>query len=102
LRVPEASASLQVNEVQLGQLGQLALRLTSDFPNLQVSFTELLQLPGVMQGEATDATALQAEALLLLDQVLDGFLAAREREGDKLATAISERVDGIERIAGDV
>jgi len=55
-----------------------------------------------MQGEATDATALQAEALLLLDQVLDGFLAAREREGDKLATAISERVDGIERIAGDV
>ncbi|KAG1195283.1 hypothetical protein G6F35_013239 [Rhizopus arrhizus] len=102
LRAPEAAGSLQVNEVLLGQLGQLAHRLTSDFPNLQVSFTELLQLPGVTQGEATDAPALQAEALSLLDQVLDGFVAAREREGDKLSTAIAERVDGIERIAAEV
>lgn len=102
LRTPETSASLQVNDVLLGQLGQLAHRLTSDFPNLQVSFTDLLQLPGVMQGEATDATALQAEALALLEQTLDGFIAGREREGDKLATAISERVDAIERIAAEV
>jgi len=102
LRLPETAASLQVNEVLLGQLGQLAHRLTSDFPNLQVSFTELLQLPGVTQGEAADAAALHAEALALLDQVLDGFVGAREREGAALATAISDRVDAIERIAAEV
>ncbi len=103
LRAPEAAANLQVDEALLGQLGRLAHRLTSDFPNLQVSFTDLLQLPGVTRGEATDAAALQAEALALLDQVLEGFVEAREREGGKLSAAISERVDGIERIAtGDI
>jgi uncharacterized protein (TIGR00255 family) len=85
LRAPEAAANLQVDEALLGQLGRLAHRLTSDFPNLQVSFTDLLQLPGVTRGEATDAAALQAEALALLDQVLDGFVEAREREGGKLS-----------------
>ncbi|WP_306471294.1 YicC/YloC family endoribonuclease, partial [Escherichia coli] len=36
LRAPEAAANLQVDEALLGQLGRLAHRLTSDFPNLQV------------------------------------------------------------------
>ena len=60
LRAPEAAANLQVDEALLGQLGRLAHRLTSDFPNLQVSFTDLLQLPGVTRGEATDAAALRS------------------------------------------
>lgn len=102
LRQPEAAASLSVNEALVEQLGELALRLHSRFPHMRVEFTELLQYPGVLQGETTDAAALQAEALALLDQVIDGFVQAREREGDKLAVAISERVDGIERIAAEV
>ncbi|HAU80781.1 YicC/YloC family endoribonuclease [Stenotrophomonas sp. TWI273] len=102
LRAPEVTGALVVNDALLGQLGELATRLSSSFPSLQVSFTELLQMPGVMQGEAVDAAALHAEALALLDTALDGFVAAREREGDKLATAIQERVDSIERIAAEV
>ncbi len=102
LRSPEAATSLQVNDALVKQLGSLASRLHGSFPNLRVEFTELLQYPGVLRGEATDSAALQAEALALLDEVINGFVQAREREGDKLATAISERVDGIERIAGDV
>lgn len=102
LRAPEVTGALVVNDALLGQLGALATRLSSGFPSLQVSFTELLQMPGVMQGEAVDAAALHAEALALLDTALDGFVAAREREGDKLATAIQERVDSIERIAAEV
>ncbi len=102
LRAPEAAARLQVNEALLGELGALATRMHAQFPSLQVSFTELLQVPGVLQGEATDAAALHAEALGLLESVLDSFVQAREREGGKLAEAIVERVDGIERIAGEV
>ena len=45
---------------------------------------------------------LQAEALALVDDVLGEFVIAREREGGKLAMGISERVDGIARIAGEV
>lgn len=102
LRAPEVTGALVVNDVLLAQLGELARRLAPGFPSLQVSFTELLQMPGVMQGEAVDAAALHAEALALLDTALDGFVAAREREGDKLAAAIQERVDGVERIAAEV
>ena len=102
LRVPEAAATLNVNNALVEQLGDLALRLHSRFPGMRVQFTELLQYPGVLRTEATDATALQAEAMALLDEVLNGFVDSREREGDKLATAISERVDSIERIAAEV
>jgi len=68
----------------------------------QVELTELLQYPGLLAGRGVDAERLQAQALSLLDEVLDGFLRAREREGGKLATVILERVDAIERIAGEV
>ena len=102
LRAPEAATGLAVNEALLEQLGALAQRLDPKFPRLRVEFTQLLQLPGVLQAPAADGEALQAQALELLDQVLDEFVAARGREGAKLAAAISERVDAIERIAGEV
>ena len=102
LRAPEAAVSLAVNEPLLERLGELAQRLDARFPRLRVEFAELLQLPGVLQAPSADGEALQAQALELLDQVLDEFVAAREREGAKLAVAIAERVDAIERIAGQV
>ncbi|MCC4603900.1 YicC family protein [Xanthomonas campestris pv. badrii] len=102
LRAPEHAQSLAVNEALLQELGALATRLDGMFPKLQVGFTELLQLPGVLQVQDVDAPALQAQALALLDEVVDSFVGAREREGAKLAEAISERVDAIERIAAEV
>ncbi|MCW4454626.1 YicC family protein [Flavobacterium sp. MXW15] len=102
LRAPEAAGALTVNEALVEQLGELALRLHARFPDMRVGFTDLLQYPGVLQAESADATALQAEALALLDETIDGFVQAREREGGQLATAIGERVDAVERIAGEV
>ncbi|MBN6152582.1 YicC family protein [Xanthomonas sp. AmX2] len=102
LRSPETANALEINDTLVAQLSELARRLAPGFPGLQVGFTDLLQLPGVMQTEAPDAVALQAQALALLDEVLDGFVAGREREGDKLATAIVERVDAIACIAAEV
>ncbi|KAB7762870.1 YicC/YloC family endoribonuclease [Xanthomonas maliensis] len=102
LRAPEQAQTLAVNESLLQELGALATRLDGVFPRLQVGFTELLQVPGVLQVQDVDAPALQAQALALLDEVVDSFVAAREREGGKLAAAIGERVDAIERIAGEV
>ena len=102
LRAPEAAVSLAVNEPLLERLGELATRLDGRFPRLQVDFTSLLAVPGVLQAPAADGEALQAQALELLDRVLDDFVAAREREGAKLAAVIAERVDAIEAIAGQV
>ncbi|KAB7764483.1 YicC family protein [Xanthomonas sp. LMG 12462] len=102
LRAPEAAQTLAVNEALVEQLGVLAQRLGVRFPQMQVQFVDLLQLPGVLQGQTVDPAALQAQALELLDEVLAEFVAAREREGGKLAAAIVERVDAVERIAGEV
>src|SRR3546814_11688902 len=79
--------------------------MTHSFPSRRSSdlqFTELLQVPGVLQSTAGDPAALHAQALELLDEVLDDFIAAREREGGKLVAAILERVDGIAAQAAQV
>ncbi|MEG3792103.1 YicC/YloC family endoribonuclease [Lysobacter sp. CCNWLW3] len=102
LRAPEGAAALQLNPSRLRELGELAIDLQARFPGLRTELTDLLQFPGVLQTPATDPAALQVAALELLDGVLDEFLAAREREGAKLAAVIAERVDGIAAIAGEV
>jgi uncharacterized protein (TIGR00255 family) len=102
LRPSEGAVSLQVDEALVERLGELAAGLRGRFPDMRVGLVELLQFPGVLQSQAADPGELQAEAVTLVDAVVSDFLAAREREGGKLVTAILERVDGIERIAGEV
>lgn len=94
--------ALQVDEGVVEQLGVLAQRLSNRFPQLRVQFTELLQFPGVLQSRGVDAEGLQREALALVDDVLGEFVAAREREGQKLAVVMGERAEAIASIAAEV
>lgn len=102
LRAPEGEGALQLNPTRLRELSELALDMEARFPRLRTELTELLQFPGVLQAPSADPVELQAQALALLDQVLDEFVASREREGAKLAAVIHERIDGIAAIARDV
>ena len=102
LRSPEGEGGLQLNASLVRQLSELALDMTARFPALRTEFIDLLQYPGVLQARSTDADQLQAEALALLDTLLDQFVAAREREGEKLAEAIQERVDALAARAAEV
>jgi len=95
-------ASLKVNQPLLDQLAEAAQRADGRFPGLRTEFTELLRFPGVVEEDALDQAGLQAEALALLDQTLVEFVAAREREGANLAAVMLDRLDGIERITGQV
>lgn len=102
LRAPEGESALQLNPTRLRELSDLAIDLSARFPALRTDLTDLLQFPGVLQTPAADPAMLQAEALSLLDEVLDEFVASREREGAKLAAVIGERVDAIAGIAAEV
>ena len=102
LRAPESDGGLHLNEAMVDELARLNLGLGAKFPGLRTSLTELLQYPGVLQGRGVDVEAMQRDVLALLDAVLDDFVAAREREGGKLATVIRERAEAIARIAGEV
>jgi uncharacterized protein (TIGR00255 family) len=101
LRAAEGEGGLHLNPVMVDELAKVNLGLTSRFPGLRTSLTELLQFPGVLRSRDIDPEVLQPEALVLLDALLDQFVAAREREGSKLAEAIAERVDGIEARAAE-
>ena len=102
LRSPEGEGAVRVNQDLIRQLAAVALELDAHFPQLRAEFVDLLQYPGVLQSKAIDAEALQVHALALLDALLDQFVASREREGEKLAQAISERVDALSARASEV
>jgi uncharacterized protein (TIGR00255 family) len=102
LRNGEGADALELDDAGVERLSALAMQLDARFPGLQVQFTDLLQLPGVLRTAAVDADAFNAAALALVDEVIDQFIAAREREGGKLAEVIATRVDAIETIARDV
>ena len=102
LRTTDSGDALQVDDAVVERLGDLARRIDGRFPGMRVDFAQLLQLPGVLQVRAVDPEALQAAALAQLDAVLDDFVAAREREGAKLAAVISERAVAIAGIAAEV
>lgn len=101
LRGADGAGTLQLDDALLQRLSTVAREMETRFPALQTQFVELLQFPGVLQSNANDPAALHAEALALLDQVLDDFVAAREREGGKLVAAMLERVDAISRRASE-
>jgi uncharacterized protein (TIGR00255 family) len=95
-------AALNVNHGLLGQLALLAQHVDGAFPRVTTEFVELLRYPGVVEEDAVDQAGLQADALALLDATLVEFVGAREREGEKLAAVMRERIDGIERIVAQV
>jgi uncharacterized protein (TIGR00255 family) len=101
LRNGDHDASLQLNPARVSHLAALGRNLHEHFPTLRVEMTELLKFPGVLQTQAGDPAALHAEALSLLDEVLDQFVDARAREGANLSANILDRVDAIARHAAD-
>jgi uncharacterized protein (TIGR00255 family) len=105
LRLRSESAgvhALQVNEALLDQLGDVASRLQSRFPQLNTDFVGLLNLEGVLVKPGLDQQALQQFAQEVLEQALDDMLATRTREGERLGVFLRERLDGIERCVAQV
>ncbi|HEN47378.1 MAG TPA: YicC family protein [Mizugakiibacter sp.] len=95
IRSTAPAGSLQLNEAYIKQLSATSLHLSARFPELIVSFTELLRLPGVTEAAQVDAEQLRSSLQTGLDEVLANLLSARQREGAALLTTISERLDGI-------
>lgn len=88
----------QLNHAALEGYAGLQQSVSGKFPGLQVSFTELLKLPGVLQESESSGDALLEAAKQQLESTLEEFIQARAREGGKLAAVILERLQGIEQI----
>lgn len=64
--------------------------------------TELLRMPGVLREVPPEAESVGEAALTLLDQALDGLVATREREGERLAAVVRERAERLAAIAASI
>jgi len=72
------------------------------YDHAPVSSLEILRWPGVMQTRSIDKDKLFAEVVALLDNALADLIAAREREGEKLAAVIEQRCASISVIVEQV
>lgn len=102
VRGEERGDALEINATAMARLSELARELQPRFPTMQVEFTELLRFPGVMERAEVDAEAQQAALFAVLDQALDALTATRQREGEKTAQMLRDRLDAIERVVADV
>jgi uncharacterized protein (TIGR00255 family) len=90
----EASApATELNESALAQLKALSKKARKAFPKAEeLRVADVLRWPGVVGGAAVDERELRAIAERLGRRALDELVAARGREGAKLAAVIGERV----------
>ena len=82
----------QLNVEMISRLKALADAARKSFPDAApLSMADILRWPG-MVAEPTDDEGLRSAVDTLCSQALDDFVAARSREGAKLAAGIVERV----------
>jgi uncharacterized protein (TIGR00255 family) len=97
-----AEAAPRLNMEAVGRLRALAEAAKKAFPEAApLRLADLLRWPGVI-GEDADEESLRAAVGGLCRRALDELVAARSREGAKLAAGIQERVQSMQRRIDEV
>ena len=97
-----AGAAPRLNTEALEKLRALADAARKAFPDAApLRIADLLRWPGVIGGDADDES-LRAAAGELCRRALDELVAARTREGARLAAGIRERVQAMRRRVDEV
>jgi uncharacterized protein (TIGR00255 family) len=94
LSFEEGSApATELNESVLAQLKALSTKAQREFPKADgLRIADVLRWPGVVGGSPLDERELRSIAEQLCRRALDELVAARSREGAKLAAAVAERI----------
>jgi uncharacterized protein (TIGR00255 family) len=99
--VPQLQQELNVRAVQ--QLRALAAEAVNLFPGISPLRTaDVLRWPGVLAEPAADEERTRASLNVLCGRALDDLLAARSREGAKLAAILLSRVGEMRRRLAEV
>ena len=91
--VEGAPAAGELNPAVLARLKDLSKKIQKAFPKAEgLRVGDILRWPGVVAAAAGDERELRALAEKLCRRALDELVAARSREGAKLAAAVAEKV----------
>jgi uncharacterized protein (TIGR00255 family) len=92
-------STIQINQEILRQLASVSAHIQENFPQSQtLSVGEILRWPGVLVNTEISNEQLKQTVENLIENVLQEFNASRVREGEKLKSAILERVQQIEHL----
>jgi uncharacterized protein (TIGR00255 family) len=93
----------QINGELLANLRQLNRQVREAMPEAApLSVNEILRWPGMFGDQSLDPAAISNDVLALAREALDEFCQSRNREGDKLAALIGERVAAMRAIVARV
>lgn len=94
---PEQAGELRINSAQLDRLLAVTRQIEDKLDRAQpLNPLEVLQFPGVCSAPEQSEEALQAAAETLFAKALDALVETREREGEKLAAMVIERLQQLE------
>ena len=98
-----AHAPERLDAAALARLKSLAEEAARAFPGAApLRIADVLRWPGVVAAAPADEDALRPAVERLCGQALDELVAARRREGAKLAAAVAERVASMRRRIDEV
>ena len=98
-----ADSDLPVDDERVKRIAHACRHIDSYlYSPAPISSLDVLRMPGVVQSKPIDLEQLKKAVSQLLDQGLDDLIAAREREGQKLAQVIRERCDSMDEIVTKV
>lgn len=90
------SGDLQVNEALVAQLMTAANQMMGKLHSSPLpTIMDILRWPGVLENQEQDLTPVQNAAVDLLKEAIDDLIEAREREGERLAELIHQRVNAM-------
>jgi len=105
-RAAEADERIEADPDKVGQLFTACAEIAATPgapPFAAITTLDILRWPGVtLKHEGPDKNQLAEQALALLEEALQELRETREREGAKLKTLLSDRLDQIEQITNEV
>ncbi len=99
----QRSEQLQLNPTLFASLTTLNAQVRAQMPDATpLTVSEVLRWPGMLGEQGVDFAALAPLVLALAAEALAEFKATRAREGEKLASAIVDRVQAMRAIVAGV
>ena len=97
--IGSGQAQSDIDHDQLAALRQIETKILEEWPTAgPFTAAEILRWPGVLKEDATEGAALAEPALAAFGEALGALKSAREREGNRLAEMLSERLSAIETL----
>ncbi|WKS97207.1 YicC/YloC family endoribonuclease [Gallibacterium anatis] len=95
IELNQAKSGLNLNQTFARQVMEALHWIKTELNDGQINPIDILRYPGVVEDAGVDVDELSQELLVGFNALLDDFIAMRAREGEKLAQAISTRLQAI-------